>query len=561
MEQERKRYFDIKWLFIMAIVLFLLVFQVFPLVYLVIRTFFSSGRFSLDGFRRIYSYSLNWVSLKNTLLTSALSMVFGLLIAFPLAWLVGRTNLYGKRFFRTLFVMTYMVPPYVGAMAWLRLLNPSVGTLNVLIQKILGLPSTPFNIYSIGGLVWVLTTFYYPYAFIMLSRTMERMDPTLEEASRISGASPIRTMLTVTLPLMLPSIVSSGILVFVAAASCYGIPSIIGAPGKIYTVTTRIVDYVYVGSQEGLTDATALAVFLMGLALVLLYLSGFVIGKRDYVTVSGKSVQPVIVDLGRWRVPVTVLVSVFALIVVVIPFLTVFATSLTLNMGKSVFAPGNLTTKYWHIIMARRSILRSTRNSIVSGVWAAFLGMGVCLIMAYLLKRTNVKGRRIPDFMITVGSGTPSVVIALALIMTMSGRFGINIYNTMMILVVAYMIKYMLMGMRTVSSAFSQISPSLEEAAQASGAGWIRRLRDVVLPLIVPSIVAGWFLIFMPCFYELTMSNLLYSDSTKTLGVELFLYQTYHSQQTASALASGILILVTVLNVALGRLTKGKISI
>ncbi len=561
MEQERKRYFDIKWLFIMAIVLFLLVFQVFPLVYLVIRTFFSSGRFSLDGFRRIYSYSLNWVSLKNTLLTSALSMVFGLLIAFPLAWLVGRTNLYGKRFFRTLFVMTYMVPPYVGAMAWLRLLNPSVGTLNVLIQKILGLPSTPFNIYSIGGLVWVLTTFYYPYAFIMLSRTMERMDPTLEEASRISGASPIRTMLTVTLPLMLPSIVSSGILVFVAAASCYGIPSIIGAPGKIYTVTTRIVDYVYVGSQEGLTDATALAVFLMGLALVLLYLSGFVIGKRDYVTVSGKSVQPVIVDLGRWRVPVTVLVSVFALIVVVIPFLTVFATSLTLNMGKSVFAPGNLTTKYWHIIMARRSILRSTRNSIVSGVWAAFLGMGVCLIMAYLLKRTNVKGRRIPDFMITVGSGTPSVVIALALIMTMSGRFGINIYNTMMILVVAYMIKYMLMGMRTVSSAFSQISPSLEEAAQASGAGWVRRLRDVVLPLIVPSIVAGWFLIFMPCFYELTMSNLLYSDSTKTLGVELFLYQTYHSQQTASALASGILILVTVLNVALARLTKGKISI
>ena len=131
----------------------------------------------------------------------------------------------------------------------------------------------------------------------------------------------------------------------------------------------------------------------------------------------------------------------------------------------------------------------------------------------------------------------------------------------MMILVVAYMIKYMLMGMRTVSSAFSQISPSLEEAAQASGAGWVRRLRDVVLPLIVPSIVAGWFLIFMPCFYELTMSNLLYSDSTKTLGVELFLYQTYHSQQTASALASGILILVTVLNVALARLTKGKISI
>ena len=180
MKQERKKYFDIKWVFILAIVLFLLVFQVFPLVYLVIRTFFSTGRFSLDGFRRIYSVSLNWACLKNTLVTATLSMVFGVLIAFPLAWLIGRTNLYGKQFFRTLFVMTYMVPPYVGAMAWLRLLNPSVGTLNVFIQRILGLESPPLNIYSIGGLVWVLTTFYYPYAFITISRTMEKMDPTEE---------------------------------------------------------------------------------------------------------------------------------------------------------------------------------------------------------------------------------------------------------------------------------------------------------------------------------------------------------------------------------------------
>ena len=561
MKQERKKYFDIKWVFILSIVLFLLVFQVFPLVYLVVRTFFSTGRFSLDSFRRIYSYPLNWTCLKNTLITASLSMIFGVLIAFPLAWLIGRTNLYGKKFFRTLFVMTYMVPPYVGAMAWLRLLNPSVGTLNVFIQRILNLESTPFNIYSVGGLVWVMTTFYYPYAFITISRTMEKMDPTLDEASRISGASPLRTLFTVTLPLVLPSIVSAGLLVFIASASCYGIPSIIGAPGKIYTVTTRIVDYVYIGSKEGLTDATSLAFFLMVLALFILLVSNFIVGKRDYITISGKSTQPTLVDLGHWRIPVTLLVALFALIVIIIPFLTVFATSFTLNMGKSIFSPGNITTKYWNTIASRRSILSSTKNSAVSSVWSAFLGMLVCVIMAYLLERTTARGRKIPDFMITLGSGTPSVVIALALIMTMSGRFGINIYNTMLILIVAYMIKYMLMGMRTVTAAFVQVSPSLEEAAQISGAGWVRRLCDIVIPLIVPAIVAGWFLIFMPCFYELTMSNLLYSDSTKTLGVELYLYQTYHSQQTASALASSILILVAVLNTLLSKLTGGRISI
>ena len=557
----KKFTFDIKWILIAGIIGFLLVFQVFPLVYLLFRAFFATGHFSLESFARIYSYALNWTCLKNTLFTALLSMVFGVLIAFPLAWLVGRTNLHGRRIFRTLFVMTYMVPPYVGAMAWLRLLNPSVGTLNVFLQKTFGLAGMPFNIYTTGGLVWVLTTFYYPYAFITISRAMEKMDPSLEEASRISGASPLKTLFTVTIPLMLPSIAAAGLLVFVAAASCYGIPSIIGAPGKIYTVTTRIVDYVYVGSQQGLTDATVLAVFLMLLAMVILYVSNFVIGKKDYITVSGKSVRPAVVDLGRWNLPITILVGAFAFIVVILPFATVFMTSFTVNMGKSLFAAGNMTTKYWGIIFSRKSIIKSFRNSVFSALWAATLGMIVCVIMAYLLKRTNVKGKAVPDFLITVGSGTPSVVIALALIMTMSGRFGINIYNTMAILVVAYMIKYMLMGMRTVVSAISQISPSLEEAAQISGAGWLRRMKDVVLPLTAPSVVAGWFLIFMPCFYELTMSNLLYSDNTKTLGVELYLYQTYHSQQTASALAAAILILVAVLNILMNRLTKGRFSI
>ncbi|MGL5436482.1 MAG: ABC transporter permease [Lachnospiraceae bacterium] len=488
-------------------------------------------------------------------------MVFGVLIAFPLAWLVGRTNLYFKKFFRTLFVMTYMVPPYVGAMAWLRLLNPKVGTLNVIIRELLHLSDNPFNIYSIGGLIWVLTTFYYPYAFITISRAMEKMDPSLEEASRISGASPMGTLFRVTLPLMVPSIIASALLVFVSAASCYGIPSIIGAPGNIYTVTTAIVDYVSIGSEQGLTDATNLAVFLMIMALLILFVSNFVVGKRDYITVSGKSTRPNIVDLGKWRLLITALVSIFAIIVVVIPFASVFMTSFTVNMGKPLFEAGNFTLKNWHKIVTNNTIISSLKNSVLSAIGAASFGMVVCLVMAYLLKRTTVKGREIPDFLITVGSGTPSVVIALALIMTMSGKFGINIYNTLPIMIIAYMIKYMLMGMRTVVSAFSQVSPSLEEAAQISGAGWIKRLIDVVFPLIVPSIVAGWFLIFMPCFYELTMSNLLYSSKTKTLGVALYKFQTETSQQTASAMAAGILLVVIILNVVLDKLTKGKFSV
>jgi iron(III) transport system permease protein len=559
-EKAARKYFDLKWLVIGAVVLFLVVFQVFPLGYLVYRSFFSTGAFSLSAFDRIYSFPLNWVALRNTVVTATLSMLFAVIIAFPLAWLVGRTNMYGKKFFRTLFIMTYMVPPYVGAMAWLRLLNPRVGNLNVFLQQLFGMESAPFNIYSVGGLVWVLTTFYYPYAFITISRAMEKMDPSLEEASRVAGASPMRTLTTITLPMMTPSIVAAALLVFVAAASCYGIPSIIGAPGQIHTITTRIIDYVYVGSQQGLTDATSLAVFLMMMSYAVLYFSTFPLGRRQYITVSGKSTRPNMVDLGRWRLPVTLATCLFAFIIVILPFITVAATSITINMGKPL-AFDNITFRYWERILTRAAIIGSAKNSLYAAAAAATFGIAVSCIMAYLLMRTKTKGRRIPDFLITVGSGTPSVVIALALIMTMSGRFGINIYNTLSIMVIAYMIKYLLMGMRTVVSAMSQIHPSLEEASHVAGGGWLRTSMKILIPLIAPSVVAGWFLIFMPSFYELTMSTLLHSTNTKTLGYELYTYQTYHSQQTASALATAILLLVVFVNWLLGKLTKNEFSI
>ncbi|MCI7139361.1 MAG: iron ABC transporter permease [Oscillospiraceae bacterium] len=558
---KKKFYFDVKWIIISAIILFLVVFEVFPLLYLVYRAFFPEGSFSLEAFARVYTYKLNWTALSNTIITASASMILGVIIAFPLAWLIGRTNLYFKKFFRTLFVMTYMVPPYVGAMAWLRLLNPTVGILNQWLAKIFNLSEMPFNIYSVGGLIWVLTTFYYPYAFITISRAMEKMDPSLEEASKISGASPLKTVATITMPMMMPSIVAAALLVFVSAASCYGIPSIIGAPGNVDTVTTRIIDFVYLGSSEGLSDATTLAVFLMLVANIILYLSTFVVGRKQYITVSGKSTRPNIVDLGKWRIPVTALVIIFAIIVVGIPFATVFATSFTTNMGKSLFEAGNFTTKYWQVVFTRQQILNSAKNSIISASVAATAGIVISCVMAYLLTRTRAKGRHIPDFLITLGSGTPSIVIALGLIMTMNGKFIINIYNTLFIMIVAYMIKYLMMGMRTIVSAMSQIHESLEEAAQISGAGWIKRFKDITIPLIAPSVVAGWFLIFMPCFYELTMSTLLYSTDTKTIGFELYQYQTYHSQQTASAMASAILIFVVLVNWLLNKVTKGKFSI
>ena len=554
---------DIKWIIILLIVDFMLLFQMLPLIYLVVKAFFPDGSFTLETFRRLYTYAMNWGALKNTLIAATATMILGTVLAFPLAWLVGRTNLYGRKFFRSLFVLTYMVPPYVGAMAWLRLLNPNVGTINTVLRTIFGMAADstgPLNIYTLGGLIWVLTTFYYPYAFITISRAMEKMDPSLEEASRVSGASPLKTVATVTLPMMTPSLIAGALLVFVCAASCYGIPSIIGAPGKVHTVTTRIIEYYGLGTQ-GLNDATGLAVFLMVIAIIILYVSDFVVAKRQYITVSGKSTRPNIVDLRGWRIPMTCLVGLFAVIVILIPFATILTTSFKVDVGKKLTEAGNFTFRQWKEVFSRIETANCLKNSLIYGAVTATVGIVIACTMSYLLQRTRVKGRKIPDFMITLGSGTPSVVIALGLIMTMKGNFGVNIYNTAYIMIVAYLIKYLMMGMRTVVSAMSQIHVSLEECSQISGASWPKTMFKITGPLIFPSIAAGWFLIFIPSFYELSMTTLLYSNSTKTIGFQLYEYWTFTSQPQSCAMAFGILMIVVILNFVLNRLTKGEFSI
>ena len=220
--------FNSKFIVIAVSVILLLYFVVFPMGILLYDSIMVNGAINFGNYADVYSQDVNWRALSNTVQLSLLVMVASVIITFPLAWLVGRTDMPGKKTYRTLLVASYMIPPYVGAIAWVQLLNPSVGYLNSIFKWILQLQQSPFDIYTMGGLAWVLTLFYSPFAFITISRAMEKMDPTLEEAARVSGASPLRTLVDVTLPLMAPSILAGGLLVFIAAGSCFGIPAIVG---------------------------------------------------------------------------------------------------------------------------------------------------------------------------------------------------------------------------------------------------------------------------------------------------------------------------------------------
>jgi iron(III) transport system permease protein len=552
--------FDAKWMAIAAAVGILVLFVVFPMLYLIWRSIFIEGSFNFATYKQVYAQSANWKAFINTFYISLVVTFASVAISFPLAWLVGRTDLPGKGFFRTTFIASYMIPPYVGAIAWTQLLNPSVGYLNEWLVSFFKLAKAPFDIYGMGGLIWCLTLFYSPFAFITISRALEKMDPSLEEASRVAGASPLGTLWRVTLPLMLPSIIAGGVLVFIGVGSAFGIPAIIGMPAQIEVLTTRIVTYVYLGTGKGIRDATALAVSLMIAANFVLYASTWLLASKDYVTISGKSTRPNLVELGKWKWPLTFLVSLYGFIAIFLPLASIAVTSLIKSLSRPI-SLDNLTFDTWLAALKNDQYMTPLWTSFVTGAAAATIATAIAVFIAYLLVKTKMRGRTIPDGLSTLGGATPSIVIALALIITFSGEFGLNLYNTLGILIVAYMVKYLTMAVRTIAASLSQVHSSLEEAALNSGATWLQSLRDIMLPLIGPSIVAGWFLVFMPSFYELTMSIILYGSQTKTIGVLLYELQTYADPQDASVLAVIILLIILVGNIILRKVSKGAIGI
>jgi iron(III) transport system permease protein len=334
---------DSKFIVIALSVLVLLYFIVFPMLILIYDSFVVDGAINFSNYKAVYSQNVNWKALVNTVELSLLVMVASVIITFPMAWLIGRTDLPWKRTFRTILVGSYMIPPYVGAIAWVQMLNPSVGYLNELFKYVFHLSSAPFNIYTIGGLAWVLTLFYSPFAFITISRAMEKMDPTLEEAARVAGASPLRTLWDVTLPLMAPSIVAGGLLVFIAAGSAFGIPAIVGMPGNIEVMTTRIVTFVYMGDDKGIRDATALAVSLMLIANGLLFFMSWLLSRKDYTTISGKSTRPNMVELGKFKHLAFAIVAGYAFVAVILPIGSVVMTSFIKSMSQGAGAD-----QLWH---------------------------------------------------------------------------------------------------------------------------------------------------------------------------------------------------------------------
>jgi iron(III) transport system permease protein len=560
--EKIKAYFHTQNVILVFGLMFLVVLCLYPFFMLLIKILTPENQtgWSLEYVDKTLKGAGVFTAISNTVLVSLATGILSSLMALPLAWLFTRTDLAWAKSWRTWFSLPYAIPPFIGGMAWLFLANPSNGLLNKVMVEVFGFAA--INIYSFWGLIWILSCFFYTYVLISLMAAMDRLDPSLEEAARIAGAKPGKVFFQITLPLIKPSLFSGFLLVVLAAASSFGVPALIGNPARIYMLTTKIYTLQRLGSLSGVYQAGVLALFLLLGALIILIANQKILAKSYFKSVSGKTSRPAMIGLGRYQRLVQMGLLGILTVVFLLPLMAIFISAL--NKVQGHLAWDNLGWQnFKKVLFEIDEVPRAFYNSFILGVGSATVTMLVGLFLAYFQFKTKLKGRQWIDIIAGLPYAAPGSVLALAFILTFSYQFfglPIALYNTLLLIGMTYVAKYISFAVRTTGDGLAQIDDSLAEAARVAGANWFTTMKTIWLPLLRPALVASWFLVFMPCFSELTMTILLTGPGLETVGTVLFQLQEYAdaSGGGAAVLAIFVVGLVTLINAVVKISSKGK---
>jgi len=533
----------------------MVVLVVWPVAQVVYRSLLVDGGLGLDHYRRAIVGPGNLRALTNTVWVGVASAAGAMVAGAVLAFLVMRTDIPGKGRLRTLLIMPYAVPPFFGAIAWAQLLGPQGYLMRPLIA-LLGLEQAPFSIYSAWGIVFVMAIHAFPLVFLTVCGALERMDASLEEAARTSGAGSLRVMRDVTIPLVLPALLAGGLLAFIHSIANFGIPALLGIRVRFYVLTTSIYASLNIPDFPLATAKSMLLVAVGAAALALQW--RLQRGQQRYTVIAGKSIHPQIIRLGPLRRVAFALAVLFAVVIAVLPLFSLLLTSLLKYYGAPL-AVASLTLKHYAYVTNQEVIRRALANSALLGVSAATITMVLGTFVAYARIRAKLRGAAALDTLGMLPYAIPHTVIAIAMILAWA-QPPVALYGTIWIILLAYIVAYMPLSLRTTSATLQQVHESLEEAARVSGAGPLRAMRDIIIPLVRPGMVAGWILVFVPAFRELTMSILLFGLRTETIGVIIFNMQNSGYTQIAAALSVLVLVLILGSNLIVRKATRGQVG-
>jgi iron(III) transport system permease protein len=502
------------------------------------------GQLSLNAYRDAFSSPYTYKVIANSFFISftktALATIWGVL----LAWLVTRTDIPLRRTMEVLIPVQFFIPAIFNALAYLMLLNPHSGLVNQLLIRIFGFSSPPFDIYSYTGIIFVMAIGSTAFIFLLTYGAFRALDPSLEESARTCGAGTIKTLTRITFPLVAPAILGAFILSFIQGMEAFEVPVLIGTPAGIYVFTNEIYRAITFFEPARYGVATALGIAIVILTFAMVYIQWRIQGERQYSTITGKGYNPRLVRLRHWRWPAFLFGALYIFLAVVLPIGQLLLSSLQSNVG--VLTLDSLTLRNYYHAFQDDIVWRALYNTLLLAVLSAIGGVSLSVLVGYVISRMNFWGKRWLELLSWLPWTLPGIVLATGMLWAYLTLPGLWIfYGSLWILLIAYIIKGLPLGVRALSGTIVQVHQELEDCARVHGASWLRTLWSIVLRLIRPGIMAGGIFFVYIAIRDLSTPILLYGYGTEVLSIVLLQFWAEKRPQVVSVLAILMLAVLT----------------
>jgi iron(III) transport system permease protein len=496
--------------------------SVVPMGRLLYEGIAPGGTVDLSLIAKMLRAPATWRATWHSLETAFAGTIFSVLLGSIFALLVALTDIRRKAPLVFCFLLPLMIPPQITALSWSQLFGPSSPLLNTLgLAPPLG---TPHPMYSREGIILLLGIQHSPLVFLALRAGLRSMPREMVEAARASGASHWRVLATIILPLMAPPLVAGTALAFVSAIGNFGIPALLGIPASYTVLPTLIYQRLASFGPTIISEVAVLSVVIAVIAMGGILIQGWVLRRQDYRT-TGPAAKPLEYRLAKFRGMAEIGCWLVIVLILVLPLIALVATSLVSAYGVPLSAETVTITNYGEVMFRQESTIRAFSNSFLLSGGAALVLVLLSAPLAYFISWRSSAALKVLNFAAELPYALPGVVLAIACILIFLKPIpflGFGLYGTVWIIFFAYLARFLILALRPVTTGFLQMDRNLEEAAQSAGAGFFFRFRTVIWPIIAPVAAAGGILVFMTAFNELTVSALLWTSGTETLGVMVF---------------------------------------
>lgn len=526
-----------------------------PLGILIISSLSPSGLpfdpgWTLQNYVTVYKDPKFWVMVWTTIKFAFGSMIGAMILGIALAWVVERTDLPHKNALRLFLSLPMAIPPFLLAIGWSLLLSPRIGFINELLQDFFNLDSAPFNIYSLGGMIFVQAISLVPSTFLILSPAFRNMDPSLEEAAMTSGAGRWHLFTKIFVPLLAPSMLAAAIFMLMVGFLVFDVPGTLGLPINLFVLSSRIV-YLATDVAGGMSAYHIISTIAVFFLVILLLQAGLyhrmTRNASRYVTVTGKNFRPRLFKLGKYKSLVQFFIFIYFLFATILPLGILGWTSLTpWLMAPSIEGLDMLSLNNHRAFFTNSLTVTALINSLVIGVVAATVVALLSVLISWFVIRGGKKSGKVIDFLAFLPIAIPGTMIGVALVYVYLNLSFLSIYGSVWIIAIAYITTYIPFGTRSTNSVMLQMHKELEEAARTSGATWRQVMQRVVLPLTLPAAMAVWIWVIAHCIRELSSALLLQGGKNQTLPVVLWNFWVGGEPNKAAAVGLWLTILLFV---------------